>query len=157
MKAPWPAAVLSSMAASALAPLLMFGARAALQVRSLPERIMEASLLLVSPDQFESAVEKYGPAAKEYALIGTAVVMFAALVGVGLALQRFVRRPGWLLAAGVGLWLVTAVVIMPLTGAGVFATGLFQSPVLINAIYLGIGLAYATVLLAARLGTSSSV
>src|SRR5438034_1010461 len=157
MKTPWPAAVLSSVAASALSLLLMLAARAALQVRSLPERIMEASLLLVSPDQFESAVEKYGPAAKEYALIGTAVVMFVALAAIGLALQRFVRHPGWLLTAGVGLWLLTALVIMPLTGAGLFATGLFQSPVLINAIYLGIGLVYATVLLAGRLALPAVV
>src|SRR5205823_9204117 len=125
----------------------MFWARSALQIRTLPERIMESVLLLVPPDQFEGAIEKYGPAAKEYALYGTIVVMFLALVAIGFAAIRLVRSPVGLVTVGVGLWLAAMVVIMPLTGAGVFATGLFQNPGLINAVYLGIGLAYGTMLL----------
>src|SRR5207237_816456 len=121
---------------------------AAFQVRTLPERIMEAVLVLVPPDQFESAVQKYGPAAKEYALYGTTAAMALGLVGVGWLAFRSIRRSGWLLALGPALWLATMLIIMPLTGAGLFATELFQSPALVNAIYLGISLAYATLLLA---------
>src|SRR5579883_2916570 len=147
----WALAVGASVAASALAVLLMFWARSALQIRTLPERIMESVLLLVPPDQFEGAIEKYGPAAKEYALYGTTAAMLLALIAIGLLAHRFVRRPAWLLAVGVGLWLVAMAAIMPLTGAGVFATSLFQNPILVNVVYLGIGLAYASVLLLGRI------
>ena len=37
--------------------------------------------------------------------------------------------------------------IMPLTGGGFFASDLFQHPMLVNGVYLGMALAYATVLL----------
>jgi len=88
----------------------MFWARAALQVQSLPERIMESVLLLVPPDQFEGAIERFGPAAKEYALYGTIAVMFLALAGIGLAAQRSIRGPWPLLAVGAGLWLAAMMV-----------------------------------------------
>src|SRR5205814_9699860 len=106
----------------------------------------------VHADQFEGAIEQFGPMAKGFALYGTTVVMFLALAGIALAAQRWIVRPGWLLAVGIGLWLAAMAAIMPITGAGFFATGLFQNPVLLNAIYLGIGLAYASVLLLVRLG-----
>src|SRR5579859_1202273 len=125
------AAVVASLAASGLALALMFAARSALQVRTLPERIMEAVLLLVPPDQFEGAIEKYGPAAKEYALYGTTAVMAIALVVIALLALRFMSRPGGLLLLGVALWLVAMLIVMPLTGAGIFATTLFQNPVLV--------------------------
>jgi len=145
----WLTAVLASLVASGVALALMLWARAAFQVRTLPERIMETFLLVIPPDQFEGAIEKYGPAAKEYALYGVTAVMFLALAGIGIASLRIIRRPIWLLAVGIGLWLVAMLAIMPLTGAGPFATGLFQNPVLVNAVYLGVGLAYAALLLGA--------
>src|SRR6476660_4708781 len=108
-------AALAATVAAGLAMLLMFWARAALQVRTLPERIMEAALLLVPPDQFESAVQRFGPQAKEYALYVATLAMFAGLLAIGLAAFLLLRRPVWLLTVGVGLWLVAMVVIMPLT------------------------------------------
>ncbi|MBV9119348.1 MAG: molybdopterin-dependent oxidoreductase [Chloroflexi bacterium] len=148
--------VLTSVAASGLAMALMFWARSAYQVRTLPERLMESLLLLIPPDQFEGAIERYGPAAKEYALYGAIVVMFLALVAIGVAAFRGIRHPAWLLAVGIALWLVAMVIVMPLTGAGMFAVGLFQNPLLVNAVYLGVGLSYATVLLLGRIGPVSA-
>ncbi len=56
--------LLASILASGAVLWLMFWARNALQVRSLPERIMEAMLLVIPPAQFEAAIERFGPAAK---------------------------------------------------------------------------------------------
>jgi DMSO/TMAO reductase YedYZ molybdopterin-dependent catalytic subunit len=149
-------AILTSILAGALAVVFMYWARAALQVRTLPERIEETALLAVPPDQFEATIEKYGPMAKELALYATTAIMFLALVGIALAAQRWIRRPGGLLLLGLALWLLAMAVIMPLTGAGLFATGLFQNPVLVNLVYLAIGLAYGSVLLAGRLGPAET-
>src|SRR5262249_39270591 len=55
-----------------------------------------------------------------------------------------------IVATTLGLWLFAMAVVMPVTGAGFFATALFQDVPLINASYLGMALAYATVLLAGR-------
>ncbi|MDE3075766.1 MAG: molybdopterin-dependent oxidoreductase [Chloroflexota bacterium] len=144
-------AALAGLAAGLAAFGLMAWARAALQVRTLPERVMDALLLLIPPAQFEVAIERFGPAAKEYALDGTTIAMVALLGLIGWAALRWLRRPAAFLALGLGLWLLTAVAIMPLTGAGFFGIGLFQSPLLTNSVYLGIGLAYGSLLLAARL------
>jgi len=141
----------ASAVASGLVLLLMVWARAALQVRTLPERLMETFLLVIPPDQFEAAIEKYGPMAKEFALIGTNLAMFVVLFAIGMLAVRFARHPAGLLAVGIGLWLLAVAVLFPITGGGLFATNLlFQSPLMINAIYLGIGLAYASVLLGGR-------
>ena len=72
--------------------------------------------------------------------------MLVALAGLGLlALRR-----GWSVAVlfgiGVGLWLFTRVVIMPLTSAGLFAVGLLEGTQATVLGYLAVGLAYAGVL-----------
>ncbi len=145
------AAALGSLVGSGLVILLMLWARMAFQLRTLPERIMETFLLVIPPDQFEAAIEKYGPMAKDYALIGTYLAMFLALFAIGLLAVRRFRSAAPLLGLGLILWLVVAVVIFPVTGGGLFAAGLLlQSPILINALYIGIGLAYATCLVAGR-------
>ena len=73
--------------------------------------------------------------------------MSAALFGLGLlALRR--RWPGTaILGLALALFVVAMAGIMPLTGAGFFASDLFQHPMLVNGVYLGMALAYATVLL----------
>ena len=147
----WLKAAVGSAAGSALVLLLMLWARQALQIRTLPERLMETFLLVIPPDQFEAAIEKYGPMAKEFALIATNLVMFLVLFAIGLFAARRLPSLG-LLGLALLLWLVAVAAIFPVTGGGVFATGLFlQSPILINAIYLGIGLVYASCLMATRL------
>src|SRR5205823_4370472 len=55
------------------------------------------------------------------------------------------------LGIGVGAWLFTMIVVMPLTGAGFFATGLLVTALLTNAGYLLLFLAYTTVLILGRL------
>lgn len=142
--------LLASILASGAVLWLMFWARNALQVRSLPERIMEAMLLVIPPAQFEAAIERFGPAAKDYALLGTEVGMFVALIIVAFLALTFIACPLWLLALGPALWLVTMVAIMPLTGAGLFGATLLQGPLLVNAVYLGIGFVFASILLLRR-------
>lgn len=146
----WPVAVLTSANASLLAVALMLGARAAWQLRSLPERLMEASLRLVTPDQFEATVDRFGPSGKDYALDAATVAFVLALILLGVAALRLLRRPSGFLVLGVALWLVAMVVVMPLTDGGLFAAHLLSNPLLTNATYLGIGLGYATTLLLGR-------
>lgn len=143
----WIRAGITSLVAAALAMGLMFWARAAFQVRTLPERLMEWLLLFVPLDAFAQGIQDFGPQAKVFALYGGIVVMSAALFGLGLlALRR--RWPGTaILGLALALFVVAMAGIMPLTGAGFFASDLFQHPALVNGVYLGMALAYATVLL----------
>lgn len=145
-----------SAVAAGVAMALMSWGRALFQIRTLPERVMEASLLLVPPDQFERAIEQYGPAAKEYALYAATAGMFLGLVVVGVTSLRVARRARGLLAVGVALWLLAMVAIMPLTGGGLFGTALFQNAILINALFLAMALAYAAVLALTRAAESAA-
>ncbi len=147
----WAQATIESVYASGLALGLMFWARQSLQIRTLPERVMEAVLRLVPPAQFEASIDRFGPAGKDYALYVTTAGVFVTLVLIGVLALRFTTRPASLLALGLALYLLAMAVIAPLTGAGAFATGLFVNPLLSNAISLGIGMAYVAVLLCAQL------
>ena len=143
----WIRAGITSLVATALAMGLMFWARSAFQVRTLPERLMEWLLLFVPLDAFAQGIQDFGPQAKVFALYGGIVVMSAALFGLGLlALRR--RWPGTaILGLALALFVVAMAGIVPLTGGGFFASDLFQHPMLVNGVYLGMALAYATVLL----------
>lgn len=143
----WIRAGITSLVASALAMGLMFWARSAFQVRTLPERLMEWLLLFVPLDAFAQGIQDFGPQAKVFALYGGIGIMSAALFGLGLlALRR--RWPGTaILGLALALFVVAMAGIMPLTGGGFFASDLFQHPALVNGVYLGMALAYATVLL----------
>src|SRR2546423_9953162 len=94
--------------------------RMILQVRSIPERVLEWSLLFVPLDVFESALQRFGFSAKRYALYLGVVLMLAALTWLG----AFVLRRGWSTLAffglGIGPWLVAILIGMPLTSAGSF-------------------------------------
>ncbi len=143
----WIWAGSTSLVATALAMGLMFWARAAFQVRTLPERLMEWLLLFVPLDAFAQGIQDFGPKAKVFALYGSIVIMSAALFGLGLlALRRRWPSTG-ILGLALALFLVAMAGIMPLTGAGLFATSLFQHPALVNGVYLGMALAYAAALL----------
>ncbi|HEY8744684.1 MAG TPA: hypothetical protein VIU62_16435, partial [Chloroflexota bacterium] len=72
----WAQATIESVYASGLALGLMFWARQALQIRTLPERVMEAVLRLVPPAQFEASIDRFGPAGKDYALYVTTAGVF---------------------------------------------------------------------------------
>ncbi|CAA9214511.1 MAG: hypothetical protein AVDCRST_MAG77-129 [uncultured Chloroflexi bacterium] len=144
----WPLAwgVLAAVAAMGLT----FALRAAFQVRTLPERMMEWLLLYVPIDAFASGIQTLGPQAKVLALYGSGAVMTASLVGLGaLALWRR-WSPLAVLGLAAALYIVAMGILMPLTGGGFFGAALPQHPLLANAAYACIALGYGTVLLAGR-------
>ncbi|MCA1645361.1 MAG: molybdopterin-dependent oxidoreductase [Chloroflexi bacterium] len=141
---------LGAAAAAAAAGLVMWLIRVTLQVRSIPERLLEWLLLFVPLDVFESALQRFGFSSKVYALYLAILIMLGLLACLGaVALRR-----GWpvlsLLGIGVGLWLFTMVVIMPLTSAGFFALALLDTKRATVGGYLAVGLVYATVLTLVR-------
>ncbi len=134
-----------ALAATLVAMLLQQSIRMAWQVRTLPERVMETLLVLVPLDLFERGLQQFGANAKDIALAGAYVGMAALLFVVGFFTVR--RLNGWLaLLVGLGLWLLAMIIVMPLTGAGLFASGLLVNPLLTDAAYVVIFGAYAVVL-----------
>jgi len=153
-----PARMLGSIAAGGLAVALMLPImallRLTLQVRTLPERAMEALLLVLPPDIFELALQWYGFDAKRYALMLTAGAMVLALTLVGAWVVAR-RWSTWRLALlGLGLWLGVMVVIMPLTDAGPFALDLVDGTKAAVSGHLAIALTYVAVLALAGAYTS---
>jgi DMSO/TMAO reductase YedYZ molybdopterin-dependent catalytic subunit len=147
----WLVSVLVGGVATAVALLLQALIRDVWQIRTLPERVMEWLLLFVPLSLFEHGLQQFGANAKEIALVGTLVAMALLLLTLG----TLAVRSGWtswqLVGMGVLLWLLAMAVVQPLTGGGFFATGLLLSPLLVNAGYLLVFLAYASVLVAAHL------
>ncbi len=144
----WP--LVWSVLAATAAMALSFALRAAFQVRTLPERMMEWLLLYVPIDAFASGIQSLGPQAKVLALYGSAAVMTAALVGLGvLSLWRRWSPPA-VLGMAAALFLVAMGGLIPLTGGGFFGAALPQHPLLVNAVYACIALGYGTVLLLGR-------
>jgi DMSO/TMAO reductase YedYZ molybdopterin-dependent catalytic subunit len=153
----WAACLLVAGVASAVALLLQNVLRATWQIRGLPERVMEWLLLFVPLDVFERGLAQFGASAKELALLGITFGMAAVLLATG----TLVLRSGWssyrLLVLGGALWLVAMAVIMPVTGAGFFATRLLTSPVLVAAGYFVVFVGYASILIGGRLLAAAPV
>jgi DMSO/TMAO reductase YedYZ molybdopterin-dependent catalytic subunit len=147
----WLAALGTALTATVVALLVQTAIRGVWQLRSLPERVMEWLLLFVPLDLFEAGLARFGANAKDIALAGLILGMAALLVLVGTLAVRFGRSSWWLLGLGLLLWLVTMAVVMPVTGAGFFATGLFVSPLLTTTGYLLVFLAYGTTLVLGHL------
>jgi DMSO/TMAO reductase YedYZ molybdopterin-dependent catalytic subunit len=137
--------------ASATAMLLQNLLRVAWQVRGIPERLMEWLLLFVPLDLFEQGLARFGADAKELALTAATVGMAASLAALGALAIRSRWRERTLLGLGAGMWLVTMLVFLPLTGAGPFGTALLVSPLLTSASYLVVFLGYASALMVGRL------
>src|ERR1700738_3246352 len=75
----------AAVAASAVMGLI----RATLQVRSVPERLLEWSLLFIPLDVFESALQRFGFSAKVYSLYVAVAIMLGLLTWLGaIALRR---------------------------------------------------------------------
>jgi DMSO/TMAO reductase YedYZ molybdopterin-dependent catalytic subunit len=146
----WLASMLAAAIATLLALLLQTLIRNLWQVRSLPERVMEWLLLFIPLDLFEQGLAQFGADAKELALTGAQVGMVLVLFVVGAVALRLGWNAWRLVGIGLGLWLLTMLLIMPVTGAGFFATALLVDPVLTDAAYLLVFLGYAAVLVAAR-------
>src|SRR5438105_8697268 len=123
-----PQAVSVGCLATVVALVLQNLLRDAWQIRTLSERVMEWLLLFVPLDLFERGIAQFGADAKEIALLATFVGMAVALAAIGSLAIKARWPSARLLGLGVGLWLVTMVLVMPVTGAGFFATGLLISP-----------------------------
>jgi DMSO/TMAO reductase YedYZ molybdopterin-dependent catalytic subunit len=147
----WLTALIVGCLASGVAMWLQIALRGVWQIRGLPERIEEWLLLFVPLDLFEQGLARFGADAKELALTGTVIGMALALAVIGAAAIKAGWRNWALLGLGVVLWLLTMLVVMPVTGAGVFATGLQVAPALTDSGYLLVFLAFATVLVVGRL------
>jgi DMSO/TMAO reductase YedYZ molybdopterin-dependent catalytic subunit len=138
------------------AAALVFGVgmlvlRSTVEVRSIPERLMEWLLLFVQPGLFESMLQRFGFDAKRYGLDAAILVV---VLGLGwLGYEALLRRwpPLWLAAIGPALWLLIMLVIMPLTSAGLFASALVEGATATIMGYLAISFSYAIVLMLARL------
>src|SRR5579884_3454602 len=89
---PWPYALLVALCATAVALLLQQAIRAAWQVRTLPERVMERLLVFVPLDVFERGLERFGANAKDLALLGTLIGMSLALVAIGAVVVHRLAR-----------------------------------------------------------------
>ena len=112
--------------------------------------MLEWLLLFVPLDVFESTLQIFGFDAKRYALYFGILLTLALLAWLGAhALAR-----GWpvpmLLGIGLGLWLFTMLVIMPLTSAGFFALALLEGKQVTVLAYFGVAMVYAAVLSLAR-------
>ena len=133
-------------AAAIAAGVSMAILRWTLVVRTIPERLLEWSLLFVPPDQFEAALLRFGFEAKRYALytaVGGILLLLAA-VGAYALWRRWSARA--ILMLGIGLWLFTMLVIMPLTDAGFFAVDLIDGTSAATGGYLAVALIYAATL-----------
>jgi DMSO/TMAO reductase YedYZ molybdopterin-dependent catalytic subunit len=142
--------VLGGVFATAAAGLMMLLLRATLQLRSIPERLLEWLLLFVPPAQLEAGLQRFGFDAKRYALGAVILVTLAVLAALGVTALARLWPVRVLLALGPGLWLLLMLVILPLTGAGVFATEIVGSPLSASFGYLAVCLVYAGGLAAAR-------
>jgi DMSO/TMAO reductase YedYZ molybdopterin-dependent catalytic subunit len=143
-------AIGGGLAAALAAGLAMWILRFSLQVRSVPERMLEWLLLFIPLDLFESGLQRFGFSAKSYALDLAVLVTLGLLAWLGVVALRRQWSIRVLLAIGVGLWLFTMVVVMPLTSAGFFATSLLEGSRSTILGYLGVGLVYAGVLTLVR-------
>jgi DMSO/TMAO reductase YedYZ molybdopterin-dependent catalytic subunit len=147
----WLPAVATALLASAVAMLLQTLARDLWQVRTLPERVMEWLLIFVPLDLFEAGLARLGADAKDVALVGVMIGMAVVLFLIGVLALRFAPSTWWLLGVGPLLWLLTMLVVLPVTGAGAFGTQLLVSPLLTDASYAMVFLGYSTTLVAGQL------
>jgi len=144
----WVALIGAAIAAVATG-LGMLVIRSTLQVRSIPERLLEWLLIFVPLDVFEAGLQRFGFSAKRYALYFAILIMLVLLTWLGAVALRKRWSIPILVALGIGLWLFTMLVVMPLTSAGVFAMALIEGKRETILSYLGVGLLYSAALAAA--------
>jgi len=120
-RVPWLLALLGGLLATLATGGVMLVLRSEAQVRSVPERLLEALLLFVPPDVFEAGLQRFGFDAKRYGLVGATIGMLAVLALMGAIALRWRWSTAAIALIGVGLWLFVMLVVMPLTNAGPFA------------------------------------
>ena len=119
------------------------------QVRTVPERVLEAVLLVTPPDLFEAGLQRYGFDAKRYALTATVIATLMLLAGLGAWAIGRRWSVGAVMSLGLALWLFVMLVIMPLTDAGPFALDLIHGTKAAIGAHLAVALAYAAALMTA--------
>jgi DMSO/TMAO reductase YedYZ molybdopterin-dependent catalytic subunit len=143
-------AILGGVVAAAAAGAGMGFLRATLQVRSIPERLIEWLLLFIPIDVMASGIQRFGFDAKRYALWAGVLSVLVVLTALG----AFALHQGWtarrIFGLGIGLWLFTMVVIMPLTDAGPFGIALVDGTRAVVVGYLAVALTYAAALVLVR-------
>jgi DMSO/TMAO reductase YedYZ molybdopterin-dependent catalytic subunit len=137
-----------SLIASLATGLVVALVQQLLQVRTVPERVLEATLLVIPPTLFEAGLQRYGFDAKRYAFAATVTLTLVLLTALGfLALWR--RWSTWaIVALSLALWLVLMLVLLPLTGAGFFGIELVNGTRAAIGGHLAVALAYAASLAA---------
>src|SRR4029077_8003702 len=84
----WRNSIVFGIPASAIAVALMFWARSAYQIRTLPERMMEWTLQFIPIAAFEQGIQTFGTGAKELALIGNYVGFSVTLIVIAALALR---------------------------------------------------------------------
>ncbi|MBI3970932.1 MAG: molybdopterin-dependent oxidoreductase [Chloroflexi bacterium] len=140
------AAVAGGLIAAGVAGASMALLRFTLQVRTIPERMMEWALLFVPLDVFEAGIRRFGFEAKRYALYSAIVVSFLTLAALGAVALRRRWSIRAVAAVGIALWLFTMVVIMPVTSAGLFGGALINGTPQVVFGYLSVALSYVIAL-----------
>jgi DMSO/TMAO reductase YedYZ molybdopterin-dependent catalytic subunit len=120
--------------------------RATLEVRTVPERVMEWVLLLIPIGLFEASLQRFGFDAKRYAFYATVMGLLALLAALGALVLWRRSSTRALVAVGLGLWLFAMLIIMPLTGAGVFASALLDGKKGVIGGYFAVALLFAATL-----------
>ena len=138
-------AIFGGLLAAAAAGALMLLLRAVGQVRSVPERLLEAVLIVAPLDIFVSGLQRFGFDAKRYALYASIAAVLLLLTVLGTLAIRCHWRP---LVVAIGVWVVLMLALLPASGAGLFATELVVGRVVQILGHLAIGLVYAGVLAA---------
>jgi DMSO/TMAO reductase YedYZ molybdopterin-dependent catalytic subunit len=148
--------VAGGITASLTAGLVMLLIRLSLQVRSVPERAFDATLLVVPPDLFEAMLQRFGPDAKRYALLMLVVAILILMTGIGswTIWRRWSVRD--IVTMSLLFWLMVMVVLMPLTESGVFASAVINGTKAAIGGHLAVALAYAAALVAAGARTQRS-
>ncbi len=131
-------AILATAAASCAMALV----RTTMQVRTVPERLLEWLLLFLPPAQLEAGLQRFGFDAKRYALYAVTAASLVVLAAVGSVVLIRGWRAQQMLALGIALWLLIMGVIMPLTGAGWMAGDLLSGTWNAALGYLAVALAY---------------
>jgi DMSO/TMAO reductase YedYZ molybdopterin-dependent catalytic subunit len=141
--------IAGGVSASLAAGAVMLLMQLTVHVRTVPERVLEAVLLVTPPDLFEAGLQRYGFDAKRYALSATAIATLLLLAGLGAWAIGRRWSVGAVMSLSLTLWLLVMLVIMPLTDAGPFALDLIHGTKAAIGAHLAVALAYAAAIMAA--------
>jgi DMSO/TMAO reductase YedYZ molybdopterin-dependent catalytic subunit len=138
----------------ALAALAAWGGmlllRATLQIRSVPERVMDGLLLVIPIELFEASLQRFGFEAKNYALYGATVGTLVILTALGWLALRRAWPPPSMVALGLSLWFFATGILLPITGAGFLGLALVYGTATVIVGHLAVAATFTLVLLLAH-------